>query len=228
MVRVSVRGVLGLVVMVLLMLGIGIAASQTANEAKVKQIFQAHCATCHNGQVAPSFDQLVKTIKGWAKKYKTLDEAVAHEYKQASSYDQLMQQMRSYAGGLSSQDYKLIYDFFKQVFEEAKAGATTTTTTTKTTTSTKTTTTTTSITTTPTKTVTTTTTSTTTTTTSTTTTVPKKAYTTPPPTITDTAWKTVKPYSSHLHKMIKTGLYAGIAVLIIGIIIAAIALARRH
>jgi len=226
MARVSIRGILGITVVALLMLGIGIAASQTANEAKVKQIFQAHCATCHNGQVAPSFDQLVKIIKGWAKKYKTLDEAVAHEYKQASSYDQLMQQMRSYAGGLSSQDYKLIYDFFKQVFEEAKAG-TTATTTTKTTTITKTATSTmTTATTTTTKTTTTTTTS--ITTTSTTTTMPKKAYTTPPPTITDTAWKTVKPYSSHLHKVIKTGLYAGIAALIIGIIIAAIALARRH
>ena len=209
----NMRGLLGLAVIAVIVLGIGIASSQAANEAKLKQVFQAHCSSCHNGQMAPTFDGVVAKIKEWAKKYKTLDEAVAHEYKfsgGAKSYDQMMQQMKRFSPGISDQDFKVLYNYFKQVFEEAKGGA-------KTTTATKTTT---KTTTTATKTTTP-----TTTTTRTTTTIklPKEVYTTPPPTLTDTAWKTVKPYHSNLDQVMETGLYLGVIVLVAGIALALIA-----
>ena len=205
------RGILGLMALLILVLGIGMASGQAGNEAKVKQVFQAHCASCHNGHMAPTFDGVVAKMKEWAKKYNTLDEAVAHEYKfsgGAKSYDQMMQQMKGFAGGISEQDYRLLYNYFKQVFEEAKGGAKKTTTAAKTTTTTTTTTTAQ-----PTK----------TTTTTTTIKLPKEVYTTPPPTLTDTAWKTVKPYEDELSHAMKTGLYLGVIVLVAGIALVLVA-----
>ena len=206
------RGLLGLAVIAVIVLGIGIASSQAANEAKLKQVFQAHCSSCHNGHMAPTFDGAVAKMKEWAKKYETLDEAVAHEYKfsgGAKSYDQMMQQMKNFAPGISNQDFQLLYDYFKQVFEEAKGGA-------KTTTATKTATKTTA---TATKTAT----SATTPTRTTTIKLPKEVYTTPPPTLTDTAWKTVKPYHDNLDQVMRTGLYLGVIVLVAGIALALVA-----
>ena len=206
------RGLLGLAVIAVIVLGIGIASSQAANEAKLKQVFQAHCSSCHNGQMAPTFDGVVAKMKEWAKKYKTLDEAVAHEYKfsgGAKSYDQMMQQMKNFAAGISDQDFKALYDYFKQVFEEARGGAKTIT---ATKTATKTTTTATK-----------TTAPTTTTRTTTTIKLPKEVYTTPSPTLTDTAWRTVKPYHDNLDQVTEAGLYLGVIVLVAGIALALIA-----
>ena len=211
----KMKGLLGIITLVVLIIGMGIAASHAATSTNVKKIFEAHCSSCHNGHMAPTFDGVVAKIREWAKKYKTLDEAVAHEYKfsgGAKSYDQMMHQMRSFAGGISDQDFKALYNYFKQVFEEAKGGAKPATTTTSAT-----------ATTTTTVAKTTTTTPTTTTTTTTTIKLPKEVYTTPPPTLTDTAWETVKPYSNELSNVMKTGLYLGVIVLVAGIAIALVA-----
>ncbi|WP_167827849.1 c-type cytochrome [Pyrolobus fumarii] len=91
-------------------------------ESEAKQVFEkAGCATCHNAP-GNNFDSIVEKIRSWAEKYGSLDEAVASEYPQAKSYDELMQQMKQYTPGISDKDYQLLYQFFKQVFEEAKGG----------------------------------------------------------------------------------------------------------
>lgn len=117
--------VLALVVIVFL---VGTSAfAATVSEQKAKEVFEkSGCVACHNGKVAPTFDGTVSKIKEWAAKYETLDEAVQKEYTYmggAKSYDQMMQQMRRFTPTISDEDFKLLYDYFRQVFSESK-GAT--------------------------------------------------------------------------------------------------------
>jgi hypothetical protein len=53
---------------------------------------------------------------------------------------------------------------------------------------------------------------------------PKEAYTTPPPTVTITAWKTVTPYNEEeLGYTLETGLYLAVIVLVAGAALAVLA-----
>ena len=177
------------------------------DEAKARQVFEARCASCHNGVSALDFQGTVDKMRSWAAKYASLDEAVRSEYRAfggAESYDQLMQQMKQFTVGITDEEYQLLYDYFKQVFEagrqagEQKQQQETTTTAAATTT-------------TPTATI-------------KPPEPPKEAYTTPPPTVTITAWKTVTPYNEEeLGYTLETGLYLAVIVLVAGAAIAVLA-----
>ncbi len=189
----------------------GFMALAEVDEAKAKQVFEARCASCHNGASAPDFQGTIDKVKSWATKYANLDEAVKAEYKAfggAESYDQLMQQMKQFSAGITDEEYQLLYNYFKQVFEaSAQAGApeqkqeTPQETTTATPTPTQT----------------------------PTTTIkppepPREAYTTPPPTVTITAWKTITPYNEEeLGYTLETGLYLAVIVLVAGAALAVLA-----
>ena len=93
----------------------------------LQPIFRKYCGACHRGRIAPNWSGTIAKIKSWAEKYATLDEAVRAEYhfrgKGANSYDDLMSQMKSFSAGISDEVFKKLYEFFKNVFLEAKGGA---------------------------------------------------------------------------------------------------------
>jgi len=97
------------------------------DEKELQSIFRKYCGACHRGRIAPNWDGTIKKIKEWASKYASLDEAARKEYhyrgKTANSYDELMKYMREFAPGISDEDFKKLYEFFKNVFLEAKGGA---------------------------------------------------------------------------------------------------------
>jgi len=97
----------------------GVAAALTAQEAE-KEFKAKGCTGCHSGGLAPTFQGTVKKIEEWAKKYGSLDEAVAAEsknfkmFKGVKTWDELMSKMP----GITP-EFK---QFFEQVFEQAKKG----------------------------------------------------------------------------------------------------------
>ncbi len=107
----------------------GAAAAPSISPEEAKKAFKP-CESCHNGAVAPTFDQIVKMFQEWAKKYPSLDEAVkaeskhfrapAHAY---NSYKELMEGMKAFTPSIGSKDFELLYNFFEQVFQQAKGGA---------------------------------------------------------------------------------------------------------
>ena len=112
---------LAAVLAITLVLAGSVAAALSMEEAKKE--FQAKgCTGCHNGAVAPDFDGVVKKLQEWAKKYGSLDEAVAAEaknfkmpqYQSAKTWDQLIGAMPGITPELK--------EFFTQVFEQAKGG----------------------------------------------------------------------------------------------------------
>ena len=113
----------------------GLAYSQSISEDDARQAFeQAGCTSCHNGGAAPDWDGIVQVIEEWAQNYNSLDEAVQNEYTfagGADSYDEMMETMKQYTPGITDEQYQMLYQFFIQVFEEARSQAQTTTTTTQ-------------------------------------------------------------------------------------------------
>ncbi len=120
------------VMVLVLVAALAIAAPALAvTEKEAAQAFQrGGCTSCHNGVVAPKFEQTVKLFQEWAKKYPNIDAAVAAESKHFKppahaykSYDELMNAMRSFSPSISDKDFKTLYEFYKMVFEEAKKSA---------------------------------------------------------------------------------------------------------
>ncbi len=112
---------LAAVLAIALILAGSIAAALSMEEAKKE--FQAKgCTGCHNGALAPGFGGTVKKVQEWAKKYNSLDEAVAAEaknfkmpqFQNAKTWDELMNAMPGITPELK--------EFFTQVFEQAKSG----------------------------------------------------------------------------------------------------------
>ncbi len=118
------RGYLGAAAVLAVIALVGAAAAAYAlSMQQAEQMFKQHgCTNCHNGGLAPDFQGTVKTIEEWAKKYKSLDAAVAAEsknfkmFKGVKTWNQLMSQMPGITPELKQ--------FFEQVFEQAKKGGT--------------------------------------------------------------------------------------------------------
>ncbi len=112
--------------------------SAASSEEELQGVFKKYCGACHRGRLAPDWTGTIEKIREWASKYNSLDEAVRAEYsfrgKKANSYDEMMQQMKQFSPGISDEDFQKLYDFFKNVFVEAKGGTIATTTATGTTT----------------------------------------------------------------------------------------------
>jgi cytochrome c551/c552 len=206
--------------LITLIVAVGMLAASAAqvSEEKARQIFVSKgCKACHNGKVAPSFDDTVKKIREWASKYSSLDDAVRAEYKYmggAKSYDEMMRQMKKFTPQISDQEFKLLYDFFKQVFEQAKGGTAKKPAATKT--------------------ATTTTTAATQTATATTTappvpviSLPPEATTTTTPPVTIPPSTPLNPYSAELHSAINSGVLAAVALLTIAAAAAIVIYYRR-
>ncbi len=111
----------------LLLLGLLALALLAYNIAQatedVKVIFTRYCGSCHNGVRAPTFEATVAKIRTWALTYATLDDAVRSEYKYmggASSYKEMMEAKRRMVPWIPEEDYKKLYEYFANVFAEAK------------------------------------------------------------------------------------------------------------
>jgi len=113
-------------ILTLLLLGLvaaGAAAAVTPEQAK--PVFEKYCHVCHDGVHALSFTKILEVMRSWAAKYPTIDAAVQKEYG-APSYKALMDKMKKLAEtktGMSipSSDFNLLYNFFKEYFQEAKS-----------------------------------------------------------------------------------------------------------
>jgi cytochrome c551/c552 len=117
--KMRVAGLAVVVALVALVAVAGVAAALTMQEAE-KEFKAKGCTGCHNGAMAPDFQGTVKKIEEWAKKYGSLDEAVAAEaknfkmYSNAKTWDQLISAMP----GITPE----LRQFFEQIFEQAKSG----------------------------------------------------------------------------------------------------------
>ncbi|ABM81219.1 hypothetical protein [Hyperthermus butylicus] len=106
-------------VLVLALASIG-AAALSAEEAE--KLFQSSgCTGCHNGVVAPDFQGTIAVIREWASKYETLDEAVAAEAPNFKMFNNAKSwdELMSSMPGITPE----LKDYFARVFEEAKTGA---------------------------------------------------------------------------------------------------------
>jgi cytochrome c551/c552 len=105
---------------VAIVLAAGVAAALTEQQAE--QLFkQKGCTGCHNGGLAPDFKGTIKKIQEWAKKYKSLDEAVAAESKNFKMFQgtKTWKELMAKMPGITPE----LEQFFAQVFEQAKGGA---------------------------------------------------------------------------------------------------------
>ena len=104
-----------------------LVSSQQVSEQEAYQAFlEAGCTECHDGSSAPDWNGTIATIQEWAAMYASIDEAVQYEYTfqgGADSYDEMMQAMRDLTGSVTDEQYQLLYNFFLQVFQAARAEA---------------------------------------------------------------------------------------------------------
>ncbi len=107
-----------------LLAGLLAAAAGVSEEQAYQAFVQAGCTECHDGSSAPDWKGTIQAIVEWAQNYDSIDEAVQNEYTfagGADSYDEMMAIMREYAEGITDEQFNVLYQFFLQVFEEAKA-----------------------------------------------------------------------------------------------------------
>lgn len=114
--------VTGLAVVAALVALVAVAGVAAAlSEQQAEQLFkQKGCTGCHNGGLAPDFKGTIAKMQEWAKKYKSLDEAVAAESKNFKMYQgvKTWKELMSKMPGITPE----LEQFFAQVFEQAKSG----------------------------------------------------------------------------------------------------------
>ncbi len=121
-----------LIVAILTAVSATVKAGPQVSEEQARSIFEERCSTCHNGQLRPSFDEIVDIVKKWATEYDSIDEAVKSEYSGYDSFKSLLDSMASFAPSISSEEIETLYNYFLSVFESGKATQSPTTTTTTT------------------------------------------------------------------------------------------------
>ncbi len=99
------------------------------SEEEAKSKFEAlGCTGCHNGGVAPTWDDVVAMFKEWKNKYGSLDEAVQNEVnyfgQKFNTYDEMMSTMAgsSAAGTPDNPDFQVIDQYLRSLFEGGATG----------------------------------------------------------------------------------------------------------
>ena len=99
------------------------------SEEEAKSKFEAlGCTGCHNGGVAPTWDDVVTMFKEWKNKYGSLDEAVKNEVnyfgQKFNTYDEMMSTMAgsSAAGTPDNPDFQVIDQYLRSLFEGGATG----------------------------------------------------------------------------------------------------------
>jgi len=102
------------------------------SESDARRAFEGlGCTSCHNGQVAHRWDEIVSHFKSWGGKYASLDEAVRAEVTyfggvKFNSFDELMKTMATNVGRQPSDpQVVLVRDFLVSLFEAGRATPTT-------------------------------------------------------------------------------------------------------
>lgn len=96
-------------------------AQPTAEEAR-STFEKLGCVSCHNGAIAPAWDEMVSLVREWGQKYPSLDEAVREESRvregfrnfgyQFDSWDEMMSQMaRNVGKSPDDPDFFLVNQF---------------------------------------------------------------------------------------------------------------------
>ncbi|MEB3860588.1 MAG: hypothetical protein GSR84_00020 [Desulfurococcales archaeon] len=105
-----------------------LGVAQPSGEEARQKFEQLGCTGCHNGGVAPAWDDVVALFQEWKTKYGSLDEAVSSEVnyfgKTFNSYDEMMAEMAksSAAGTIDNPDFQIIYQYLKSIYEGGQAG----------------------------------------------------------------------------------------------------------
>lgn len=94
-------------------------AALAVHAQSVSSIFSRYCGSCHNGVEADTLDEMIAKIRSWAYKYPTIDSAFRAAY--GMGYAELMEKMRLESHGVPEQAYRLLYNYFIEVFREAAA-----------------------------------------------------------------------------------------------------------
>ena len=102
--------------------------SAQPSEEEARQKFESlGCTGCHNGGVAPTWEDVVNIFKEWKTKYGSLDEAVKNEVdffgKKFNTYDEMMAEMAksSAAGTPDNPDFQVIDQYLRSLFEGGQA-----------------------------------------------------------------------------------------------------------
>lgn len=118
------RALLAIAVLLPFILGVLAHAGSISEDQAYQAFVKAGCTECHDGSSAPDWEGTVETVRSWAMQYDTIDEAVQNEYTfagGADSYAEMMAVMREYSEGITDEQYNILYQFFIQIFQEAKA-----------------------------------------------------------------------------------------------------------
>ena len=82
-----------------------------------------NCTSCHNGQVAEEFEEVVLELAEWGEEYDSIDEAVREKVvyfnnQRFNSYDELIEQMSSNVGkSPDDPEIQKMFEWFEAVFE---------------------------------------------------------------------------------------------------------------
>ncbi len=121
----NARGLVIITIIALIMVSTSfLIVSAQPSEEEAKQKFEAlGCTGCHNGGVAPTWEDVVNSIKEWKTKYGSLDEAVKNEVdffgKKFNTYDEMIAEMAksSAAGTPDNPDFQVIDQYLRSLFE---------------------------------------------------------------------------------------------------------------
>ena len=107
--------------------GAALAGAQLSVDQARALFEQLGCTSCHTkGGVASSWEEILRGISDWARRYPSLDEAVRSEVeyfggKRFNSFDELMEFMGRNVGA-SAADVEKLKEFFTGYFEAARSG----------------------------------------------------------------------------------------------------------
>lgn len=117
--RVSSRRTSSKTIAIAMVLALTVYAPITAIASSQPQsVLVKHCTKCHNGIAASTIEEMITSIRTWAFKYKSLDEAVEKLYGYKSFKDYMAYMVR--LTGLPSDYTKPLVNYFEDIFSKAK------------------------------------------------------------------------------------------------------------
>ena len=117
--RVSSKRTSSKTIAIAMVLALTVYAPITAIASSQPQsVLVKHCTKCHNGIAASTIEEMITSIRTWAFKYKSLDEAVEKLYGYKSFKDYMAYMVR--LTGLPSDYTKPLVNYFEDIFSKAK------------------------------------------------------------------------------------------------------------
>ncbi|MEB3780799.1 MAG: hypothetical protein GSR85_11330 [Desulfurococcales archaeon] len=130
--RPGINTLLALVILVAVSVSIPLTITMAqVSEDEARSTFERlGCISCHNGQVAASWDEMVNLFESWKGKYTSLDEAVKAEIEyfggqKFNSYNELVQTMANNVGrSPDDPEVRMVFQYLESLFGVEQAQTT--------------------------------------------------------------------------------------------------------